>query len=86
MYGQAPEVTDVLKSCMTKVDTLRNLVEDFEPGFASKHRMQREWSALKAVLKNDKVEKFRMSLEETKTTMLLARSLSQEYAIPRPCL
>ena len=79
-YGQAPEVTDVLKSCMAKVDTLRNLVEELEPGFASKHRLQRKWSALKAVLKNDKVEKFRRSLEETKTTMLLARSLSQEYA------
>ncbi|MCJ1415515.1 hypothetical protein MMC32_001847 [Xylographa parallela] len=77
-YGQAPEVTDVLKSCMAKVDTLRNLVEELEPGFASKHRLQRKWSALKAVLKNDKVEKFRRSLEETKTTMLLARSLSQE--------
>ncbi|MCJ1404906.1 hypothetical protein MMC11_008132 [Xylographa trunciseda] len=77
-YGQDPEVTDVLKSCIAKVDTLRNLVEELEPGFASKHRLQRKWNALKAVLKNDKVEKFRKSLEETKTTMLLARSLSQE--------
>ncbi|MCJ1439072.1 hypothetical protein MMC27_008463 [Xylographa pallens] len=77
-FGQAPEVTDVLKSCMAKVDTLRSLVEELEPGFASKHRLQRKWSALKAVLKNDKVEKFRRSLEETKTMMLLAQSVSQQ--------
>ncbi|MCJ1393757.1 hypothetical protein MMC18_006633 [Xylographa bjoerkii] len=41
-YGQDPEVTDVLNSCMAKVDTLRNLVEELEPGFATKHRLQRK--------------------------------------------
>ncbi|MCJ1284982.1 hypothetical protein MMC26_004319 [Xylographa opegraphella] len=76
-YGQAPEVSNVLKSCMAKVVILQSLVEEIEPGFSSKHRLQRKWSALKAVLKNDKVEKFRKSLEESKTTLLLAQSISQ---------
>ncbi|MCJ1377574.1 hypothetical protein MMC17_000669 [Xylographa soralifera] len=59
-FGQPPEMTDILRSCMAK------------------RRLQRKWTALKAVLKNNKVGKFRKSLEETKTTMLLARLSSQE--------
>ena len=77
-YGQNAEVTDALKSCTAKVDILRNLVDQLEPGFASKRRVQRKWTALRAALKSDKVEKFRKLLEETKTTILLARGLSQE--------
>lgn len=68
----------VLESCAGQVIALVSLVDDFEPGFASMSRRVRKWSAFKATLQSGKIKKFRVSLEETKTTLILARQSSSE--------
>lgn len=77
-YGPDPTTRSVLETCADKVKTLFGLVDDLEPGFTSMSKRVRKWSALKATLRSEKIKKFRVSLEETKITLILARQISSE--------
>jgi hypothetical protein len=54
------------------------ITKGLERGLASGSRRPRKWAAVKAVFKDDKIKDFKRSLEETKTTLLLARQTSLE--------
>ena len=77
-YGPDPTTTIVLESCTDKVTALVGLVDDLEPGFASTSRRHRKWSAFKMTLRSEKIKKLRVSLEETKATLILAQQISSE--------
>lgn len=77
-YGPDPITRSVLESCADKVSALVGLVDDLEPGFASMSIRVRKWSAFKATLRSEKIKKFRVSLDETKITLRLARQSSSE--------
>jgi hypothetical protein len=51
---------------------LLSIVTEFEPNFSSSVRRIRMWNAFKAARKKQKLKRFRDSLQETKTTLLLA--------------
>ena len=52
----------VLKRCDSKVESLKQIIEGLEPGFASKRSIRRKWTSFKAMLKKDSFKEFRRSL------------------------
>ena len=67
-----PMFADVLRDCCAKVDRLIKLLGEAEPGFASTSSYIRRWTAVKTVLKQEKLKKFQDSLERLKSTLSLA--------------
>jgi hypothetical protein len=55
-----------------KINALFDVVNGAVPGFSSPSKVARKWTALKTALRNDKIQKFKSSLEEAKSTLLLA--------------
>lgn len=78
-HGLDSTTTELLQSCQDQAKTCMTIVESLEPGFASRSRRLRHWSALKAAMKNEKIKKFRASLECTKTSLILARQHETKY-------
>ena len=52
------------------------LANKYKPGLDSKSRRIRKWNATKVAFKNKKFNKFRDSLNETKSTLILALHVS----------
>lgn len=63
---------DVLATCMDKIAVLSAIIEDLEPGFQSRSHRNRKWTAFRTARKGIVLKNFRETLEETKTTMVLA--------------
>ena len=63
----------VLNGCCVKVKTLNTLLNDIEPGFASKKYRVRQWTAFKAVLKHGKLMKYQVALDRLKIDLLLVQ-------------
>ncbi|KAL8919734.1 MAG: hypothetical protein Q9208_006600 [Pyrenodesmia sp. 3 TL-2023] len=70
-----PTFADILSGCCAKVNRLATLLGEIEPGFASKSSRIRRWTAVKAVLKQEKLKKFQDGLERLKNTLSLALQL-----------
>lgn len=62
-----------LNGCCVKVKTLTTILNEIEPGFASKSLRIRKWTAFKAVLKHGELKKFQEALERLKGTLLLVQ-------------
>ena len=62
-----------LEICRNKVSKLTHITDDIEPGFASRSLRIRKWTAFKAVLKGEKIQRFQNVLEGLKTTLILAQ-------------
>ncbi|EPE27940.1 Ankyrin repeat-containing protein [Glarea lozoyensis ATCC 20868] len=73
-------VRDALEHCDMKVQLLQSIVREFEPNFGSNSRRVRMWSAFRAVRKKQKLQRFRDSLQETKTTLLI--TLMPHFQMP----
>ena len=68
-----PTLTGVLEACCDKAKKLIYITNDMEPGFASKSLRLRKWTAFRAVLKGEKLQKFQKLLEALKMTLMLAQ-------------
>ncbi|KAF7508364.1 hypothetical protein GJ744_009355 [Endocarpon pusillum] len=68
----SPHVKDALDHCNDKVAVLHSIVREFEPNFTSSKPHIRLWNKFKAAHKRQKLKRFRDSLQDTKTTLLLA--------------
>ena len=74
----------VLQRCDSKVESLKQMIERLEPGFASKFSIKRRWSSFKAVLRKDKLDEFQRSLAHTKIDLLLLSQSLVEYVTMLP--
>lgn len=75
-----PLAITALQSCNTKVTGLLRFVQQWEPAYAStKHRV-RTWTSFKATLQRDRLDKLKLSLEETKSSLILIRQDLSEQA------
>ena len=63
----------VLKQCSVKIRALTVQINEIEPGFASKSRRIRKWSAIRTVFKQKKFKKLHTALEGLKSTLILAQ-------------
>lgn len=63
---------DVLSTGMHKLNKLNNIIEELEPGFRSTSKKCRQWTAFRTVRKGSILKRFRETLGETKTTLILA--------------
>jgi hypothetical protein len=66
----------ILESCKTKMKGLWDTAETFELRFASKAYCTRNWTAVKAVLRERTITKLQRLLEELKLTVIFARQYS----------
>ncbi len=71
-YGPDPELSETLNSCASKVNDLLVIVDQFQLGLSSTSRRNRKWSALRVGFRFDTINRFRKSLEEVKSTLILA--------------
>jgi hypothetical protein len=60
-----------LQSCQALVANLNSLANDLAPGFSSSKRHFRTYTALRAVGRSEKIQKFRSSLADMKSTLTL---------------
>ena len=71
-HGQPdPTLEKVLRHCEVNVKTLSSALQELEPGFASTRRRTRKWTALKSVLRWDKLKQSQDILSRLKTTLIL---------------
>jgi hypothetical protein len=63
---------DVLTTCMDKIKDLNAITDELEPGFQSTSQRIRQWTVFRAVRKDAAIKRFRDTLEETKSTLILA--------------
>jgi hypothetical protein len=64
--------SDVITTCLHKIENLHAITDELEPGFRSSDRRIRQWTSFKAVRKDEVLKRFKTTLEETKTTLILA--------------
>ena len=65
-----------LRNCNVKLQSIVDLINKFEPGFASESFSIRKWSAVKAALKDEKLEKLLSAVESAKTTLIIVLQTS----------
>lgn len=68
-----PALEAALLVCNDEVRKLIHLTNEMEPGFASMSRRIRRWTAFKAVLNREKLQRFQKVLERLKITLVLAQ-------------
>jgi hypothetical protein len=61
-----------------QVYAMVTITKKLEKSFASTSRRLRKWAAIKAVFNENKIAKFRALLDQTKTTLILARQTTLE--------
>lgn len=71
--GPDPTLKAALELCCDRVSKIANLTNEMEPGFASMSFRIRKWTAFKAVLKGEKIQKLQKMLEGLKSTLMLAQ-------------
>ncbi|KAI4134868.1 MAG: hypothetical protein LQ347_001170 [Umbilicaria vellea] len=75
---QLASAVKILALCKLKMQEMELLLEDL--GLESCSKRRRTWASIKAVLRKEKIEAFRSSLESAKATLLLARGVFTEQA------
>lgn len=73
---QLASAVKILALCKLKMQEMELLLEDL--GLESCSKRRRTWASIKAVLRKEKIEAFRSSLESAKATLLLARGVFTE--------
>lgn len=68
-----PLLMDALKSCDIKVQSFIAFMSDLKPAYLASSRTVRTWKSFKAAFQGDKINNFRISVGETKTTLFLIR-------------
>ena len=63
----------VLEACCDKVNKLAYITNEMVPGFASRSLRIRKWTAFRAVLKGERIQRFQQVLEGLKITLMLAQ-------------
>ena len=63
-----------------RISHLQEMVEELRPLLGSGNKLKRKWTALKAVRKQEILQKFRGYLEETKSTLILVQQELEKYA------
>lgn len=61
----------VLNVCNANVKALNSIIHQFEPGFSSTKYRVRKWTAIKSVLKREKIERFSVTLDRLNTILIL---------------
>lgn len=62
----------ILGSLEKKISSFMDLVNRYKPGLQSPDRRRRTWSAFRVASKREKFKKLRDSLNDTKSTLILA--------------
>ena len=73
---QMASAVEVLAHCKLKMQRIKLLLEDLGLQTCSKRR--RTWSSVKVVLRKEKIEALRKSLESAKSTLVMARGVFTE--------
>lgn len=77
-----PIAIAVLESCNTKVNGLIKFIAQWEPAYTSRKHRVRTWNSFKATLQRDRLDKLKLSLEETKSSLILIRQDLSECCYP----
>lgn len=78
VLGPDAVTNKALEICRKSIRNLTNIVDSLAPGFASQNSVKRKWTAIGAVMRTEKILKFKAGLEEAKSSLILAQSISLE--------
>jgi hypothetical protein len=77
-FGGGGVLDDILSTGQKRISDLLRATQDLESGLASGRLRACKWAAVNSVFKEEKIREFKRSLEEIKTTLLLARQSTLE--------
>lgn len=69
----------ILCGCAMNIKQLDAILQELQPGFASTKRSVRQWTAIKSVLKWDKINKFQVILDRLKSSLMLVQQNQIRY-------
>ena len=72
-FGLNHTLVTTLQACCDRINKLTQMTNEIEPGFESTSRRIRKWTAFKAVLKGERIQRYQKVLEALKTTLILAQ-------------
>jgi hypothetical protein len=78
VLGPDAVTNEALEICRKPIKNLTNIVDSLAPGFASQNSIKRKWTAVEAVMRTEEILKFKSGLEEAKSSLILAQSISLE--------
>jgi hypothetical protein len=78
VLGPDAVMNEALEICKKSIRNLTKIVDSLAPGFASQNSVKRKWTAIEAVMKTEEILKFKAGLEEAKSSLILAQSISLE--------
>ncbi len=78
VLGPGADTNEALEICMKSIKNITNIVNSLAPGFASQNSVKRKWTAIEAVMRTEEILKFKAGLEEAKSSLILAQSISLE--------
>ncbi|KAL8823160.1 MAG: hypothetical protein Q9191_006117, partial [Dirinaria sp. TL-2023a] len=70
-YPSGASTLSALRLCSGKIDTIKSLTAGFEAGLTASRTRTRIFSALRAVLKREEIERVQVSLDRLKATLML---------------
>lgn len=72
LLSSNPSAQAILGSLEKKITSFMDVVNRYKPGLDSPSRRRKKWSAFKVASKREKFKKLRESLNDTKSTLILA--------------
>lgn len=71
--GPNTTLAAVLQSCAEKLESLTAFTNNLEPGFYSQRSRTRKWTAVKHILRRERLTRFQSVLESLKSTLVLTQ-------------
>lgn len=78
VLGPDTDTNEALEICRKSIKNLTNIVDSLAPGFASQNSVKRKWTAIEAVMRTEEILEFKAGLEEAKSSLVLAQTISLE--------
>jgi hypothetical protein len=78
VLGPDAVTNEALEICRKPIKNFTNIVDSLASGFASQNSVKRKWTAIEAVMRTEEILKFKRGLEEAKSSLILAQSISLE--------
>jgi hypothetical protein len=75
-FGPHDGTREALALCLEPLEKLNSIAESLILAVTSKRKLKRKWAAIEMVMSNEKIARFKLKLQESKSNLMLALQLS----------
>jgi hypothetical protein len=80
-FGPHDGTREALALCLEPLESLNSIAQPLDLGVTSKRKLKRKWAAIEMVMSNEKLGKFKLKLQESKSNLMLALQLSSVWVM-----